>query len=629
MGSIDLNLGVLESEELPLSNNTNLPPKLHQSTLSRRARGIIIPREQYRENLSLLTYNQQEFLVKYIDKLTKRGLPPNPHNVRIFASNICGKMPGKNWVSRFVNNHRDQLSSEYLAAFDLCRKKADNWFMINRYFNMIEEKFKKHEYRQENVYNMDEKGFLIGVVNKTRRIFTRSWKEQGKLKGAAQDGNRTWVTLLACVCADGTSLPPTLIYPSESSEILDSWLDDYDPADGTYFTASPTGWTNNEISLQWLMRLFDRHTKQKARQGRDPRLLIVDGHGSHLNMDFVDWCDLHNIHLCAFPPHTTHRLQPLDVSLFSPLSTYYSQELDRWLQATEGLTTMSKIKFYSLFKEAFTKAFTEANIASGWRKTGLFPFNPPEVLDQLSTRSKPPEERPGSGSSAGKSVLSMDDWKRVNTMMREAVGGAMTYEWREVMKAFQRNQASMAMMKLELEGVKEALRAEKQKKKPRKKIFAQLRSEEDGNALFLSPAKISMARELEAQKKSEIEAGQARKEQQRLEKSQLREQQAEKRKAAAAARQERKEQLAKSKAEKEAQKEEALTQRLASLQLTMEQQAVGANPKRKSRKTQHHTAQVVDQISHMEEPEASEAVMPTSRSGRQLRKPRRLDDFEF
>lgn len=47
------------------------------------------------------------------------------------------------------------------------------------------------------------------------------------------------------------------------------------------------------------------------------RLLFLDDHSSHINMNFLEWCDLHNIHVCAFPPHTAHRLQPLDVSLFA------------------------------------------------------------------------------------------------------------------------------------------------------------------------------------------------------------------------------------------------------------------------------------------------------------------------
>jgi hypothetical protein len=59
---------------------------------------------------------------------------------------------------------------------------------------------------------MDEKGFLIGLLNMTRRIFTKEQLEEGKLPGACQDGNRSWITLLACIGQDLQSLPPMLIY---------------------------------------------------------------------------------------------------------------------------------------------------------------------------------------------------------------------------------------------------------------------------------------------------------------------------------------------------------------------------------------------------------------------------------
>jgi hypothetical protein len=59
---------------------------------------------------------------------------------------------------------------------------------------------------------MDEKGFLIGVIQERKRVFNRLLAEQGKLLGACQDGNREWVTLIGCICADGTYVAPSIIY---------------------------------------------------------------------------------------------------------------------------------------------------------------------------------------------------------------------------------------------------------------------------------------------------------------------------------------------------------------------------------------------------------------------------------
>jgi hypothetical protein len=93
--------------------------------------------------------------------------------------------------------------------------------------------------------------------------------------------------------------------------------------------------------------VFDRHTAAKAR--RQWRLLILDGHGSHLTPKFLEYCDAHRIFLMIFPPHSTHSLQPLDVVLFAPLSRHYTKELTHYLQQTPGLTRITKRDFYSNF----------------------------------------------------------------------------------------------------------------------------------------------------------------------------------------------------------------------------------------------------------------------------------------
>ena len=76
-------------------------------------------------------------------------------------------------------------------GFDISHKKADNWWLVNNYFNTVKEKWEQYGYAPGNVYNMDEKGFLIGMLQKQHRIFTKTWQEQGELQGAAQDGNRS------------------------------------------------------------------------------------------------------------------------------------------------------------------------------------------------------------------------------------------------------------------------------------------------------------------------------------------------------------------------------------------------------------------------------------------------------
>ena len=96
-----------------------------------------------------------------------------------------------------------------------------------------------------------------------------------------------------------------------------------------HVASSPSGWTNNDIGLAWLEQVFDRYTKAKAR--RSYRLLIVDGHGSYLTQDFINYYNKNWIILAVLPPHSTQTLQLLDVVCFKPLSSAYASELDDYL----------------------------------------------------------------------------------------------------------------------------------------------------------------------------------------------------------------------------------------------------------------------------------------------------------
>jgi len=71
-----------------------------------------------------------------------------------------------------------------------------------------------------------------------------------KLMGTMQDGSREFISLLACICADGSAIPPGLIYQGESKDMMDSWLQDFDHSkDNAWFTVSEKGWTDNSIGL--------------------------------------------------------------------------------------------------------------------------------------------------------------------------------------------------------------------------------------------------------------------------------------------------------------------------------------------------------------------------------------------
>ena len=261
-----------------------------RTTLARRHQGRASPRSTMALNQQSLHPQQEQELLAYIDRLTERGLPPTRAIIRSIASQIAHKELGVHWVDRFVQRWPDRLISKWTTGMDNSRHKADSGKKYSLYFDLLRDKIDRYHIEARHIYNMDEKGFMLGVVGRTKRIFSRASYEDRRSRSTIQDGSRDWITLIACVCADGSYLDPSLIYQSKSGSIQDSWLQGFDPdIHQAYVSSSPSGWTNNEIGLAWLKQVFNRGTKEKARSSY--RLLILDGHGSHLTMEFIDYCD--------------------------------------------------------------------------------------------------------------------------------------------------------------------------------------------------------------------------------------------------------------------------------------------------------------------------------------------------
>ena len=72
-----------------------------------------------------------------------------------------------------------------------------------------------------------------------------------------------------------------------------------------------------------------------------PVLLIVDGHSHTKNLDVVDKAREHSVAIVSLPPHSKHKMQPLDVDFMKPLKTHYAQVIETWLGSNPGRVVAS------------------------------------------------------------------------------------------------------------------------------------------------------------------------------------------------------------------------------------------------------------------------------------------------
>ncbi|KAI1508834.1 DDE superfamily endonuclease [Pyrenophora tritici-repentis] len=220
---------------------------------------------------------------------------------------------------------------------------------------------------------------MMGKI--TTQLVITGAERRGRPK-SIQPGNREWVTLIAAISAAGWSVPPFLIFAGQYH--LSAWYEEDIPRDWA-IAVSDNGWTNNELGVEWLKH-FNAHTQARSVGAR--RLLILDGHESHQSLEFHELCKENNIYTLCMPPHSSHLLQPLDVSCFSPLKRAYSREVESLMR--NHINHITKLEFLPAFKIAFYRAFTPANICSAFRGAGLVPLQPEAVLSKLDVQLRTP-----------------------------------------------------------------------------------------------------------------------------------------------------------------------------------------------------------------------------------------------
>ena len=280
---------------------------------------------------------------------------------------------------------------------------------------------------------------------------------------------------------------------------------------------------------------------------------------------------------------------------------------------------MTKRDFFPLLEEAFPKAFSPENIEAGWRKCGIIPFDPQQVLVRFETENESDSESDGSGST----LLAREDWKRIYSVIDRRTKCLLDLERSRVDDQLQTVRAENALLKTEIDGLKEAIYDEKRRRKRGKALALLTEEEETGGAIIYSPAKIDRARQLIQDKEDQIQVEQQRKEDQKKQKELEKElKELEKERKA----QERLEIRAEARERKAAEQERKRQARIdTQLQRQLAKQAKkDARANKQAAKGKSKAEEAVQEEQVVEVDNTPIPVM--SRSGRQLRRPRRLDD---
>lgn len=269
---------------------------------------------------------------------------------------------GSDWYYGFMKRHRN-ISLRTPHSISIQRVKGFNKESVDAFYSQLDALYNEHQYPLERIWNMDETGFPTVPCHVQKLLAETGSKHVGCMSSAERGTN---VSCALAVNAAGQCIPPFFIFPRANMQSI--------------FMATAQSSSAGEANASGYMQQaefykFMVHFVKYSHASKDkPTLLLLDNHTSHLSIAAIDKAIEFNITMLTFPPHCTHKMQPLDRGVIGPVKARYVAKHDSWMKANGG-KTFELYHVPSIVEACLDECATAANIKSAFKRTGVFEFN--------------------------------------------------------------------------------------------------------------------------------------------------------------------------------------------------------------------------------------------------------------
>jgi hypothetical protein len=327
----------------------------------------------------VLTKAQTEAIKQWIRNQCEQGLGATKKMT--FAA-ICylrkpEPPPSQSWLNKFIKNELQDFHMIKTKPISQQRVAAQDSEVIRKWFCAFQQFYSNESIKGENIWNMDETGFRIGIPGGQKVIVPCNVTELY----TTSPENRISITVIESVSSISIAIAPVIIIPGKMH--MESWY--HDNLHGNeLILLSDTGYTNDELAMIWLDH-FIKETKSDIFS--EWKVIILDSHTSHTTPELRLKAATCNIHLYSLPSHLTHVLQPLDVGIFQPYKHWHQEAVHTAIRNLDlSYTISSFIRDLPLIR---ANTFKELTITHAFTNSGIWPIDVMQALKQLQKYAKP------------------------------------------------------------------------------------------------------------------------------------------------------------------------------------------------------------------------------------------------
>lgn len=268
------------------------------------------------------------------------------------------------WFHRFRDRHSDKLKviKVHSRENERCKVSSND---INLYFNNLINAL-SNATCFSLVINMDESGFSSRPMKDSCQNCCYI-SECSVPPTFREIKDSSHISIVGAVTLNGKPLKPMLLsvnkYPP--MDIRDTWLEEQ-----FVWEQTPKGYMNENSMKTWLEKIlipYINKERLRIQNNNMPALLIFDGLKAHLTTAITAILNQNNILIVCLPPHSSHILQVLDLSIFGPMKLYYRNIKPQLFHGQERKIAKKVEKII----RAFFNATYMGNIFAGWSESGL------------------------------------------------------------------------------------------------------------------------------------------------------------------------------------------------------------------------------------------------------------------